>query len=135
MKSSNIRICTKSIETLNDLLTKTHQNENISSIFELLLQYLQDNLFRSNYNNLLIRAIQHIKRISSPDLFNTYLESYSPSLRRLYYTYVPQQIDNELDDEEETPRAPIQVSQINDSVYLQTGMIIRNEFQYNINPF
>lgn len=129
MKSSNIRICTKSIEILNDLLTKNHQYENISSIFELLLQYLQDNLFRSNYNNLLIRAIQHIKRISSPDLFNTYLESYSPSLRRLYYTYVPQQMDNELDDDDKTPRAPIQASQISDSIYSHIGMIILNEFR------
>ena len=109
---------------------KIHQHENISPIFELLLQYLQDNLFRSNYNNLLIRAIQHIKRISSPELFNTYLESYSPSLRRLYYTYVPQQMDNELDDEEATPRASIQTSQITDSIYSHAGMIILNEFEW-----
>ncbi|CAF0871745.1 unnamed protein product [Adineta ricciae] len=119
LKSPNIRICIKSIEALNDLFTKSHQYENLSPIFELLLQCLQDNLFRSNYNTILIRAIQHIKRISTPDLFNTYLESYSPSLRRLYYTYVPQQMDNDFEDDEATPRAPVQ---LNDLVYSQTEM-------------
>jgi hypothetical protein len=115
LKSSNIRICIKSIETLNDLLTKIHQHENLSPIFEILLQYFQDNKFRSNYNNILIRAVQHIKRILTPDLLKTYLESYPPSLRRLYYTYIPQQPENDLDDDDQTPRAPVQISQIKDS--------------------
>jgi len=115
LKSSNIRICIKSIEILNDLLTKTHQHEPISPIFEILLQYLQDNKYRSNYNNILLRAIQHIKQIITPDLLNTYLESYSPSLRRFYYQYVLQQINNDLDDDDQTPRASVQVSQIKDS--------------------
>ncbi|CAF2523464.1 unnamed protein product [Rotaria sp. Silwood2] len=111
LKSPNIRICIKSIETLNDLLTKSHYHENLSSIFEILLQYFQDNKFRSNYNNILIRAIQHMKRILGLDLLNTYLESYSPSLKRLYNTYVPEEINND----EETPRATVQVSHIKDS--------------------
>ena len=124
LKSSNIRICIKSIEILTDLLTKIHQHENISPILEILLHYLQDNKFRSNYNKILLRAIQHIKRILTSDLLNTYLESYPPSLRRLYHTYVP---DNDLDNDEETPRAPVQVSHIKDSKernsYSHTGMI------------
>ncbi|UJR15557.1 hypothetical protein I4U23_002496 [Adineta vaga] len=132
LKSPNIRICIKSIETINDLFTKTHQHENLSSIFELLLQCLQDNLFRSNYNTILIRTIQHIKRISTPESFNTYLESYSPSLRRLYYTYVPQQIDNELEDDEATPRATVQLSQLNDLIYSQTET---NGYRSNSHPY
>lgn len=116
LKSSNIRICIKSIEVLNDLLTKNHQHENISPIFEILLQYLQDNKFRANYNNILLRAVQHIKRILTPELLNTYLESYSPALRRLYFTYVPQQHENDLDnDDEQAPRASVQVTRIKDS--------------------
>jgi hypothetical protein len=92
---------------------------------EILLQYLQDANFRANYNNIVLRAIQHLKRILTPDLLNTYLESYSPTLRRLYYTYVPQQMDNDLDDDEQTPRAPVQVSRIKDkNNYAQTGEII-----------
>ncbi|CAF3644622.1 unnamed protein product [Adineta steineri] len=137
LKSPNIRICIKSIETLSDLLTKSHQHENISSIFELLLQYLQDNLFRSNYNMILIRAIQHIKRIANPDLFNQYLESYSPSLRRLYYTYVPQLNDNELDDEEETPRASVQRPPMNNLMYshTETNGFHSNSTNYTDNMF
>ncbi|CAF1150733.1 unnamed protein product [Rotaria sordida] len=111
LKSPNIRICIKSIEILNDLLNKNHYRENISPIFEILIQYLQDNRFRSNYNNILLRAIQHIKHILSLDLLNTYLESYSPSLRRTYNTYVSEEINND----EETPRASVQVSHIKDS--------------------
>ena len=85
LKSSNIRVCVKSIDMLNDLLTKSHQHENISPILETLLEYLQETQFRSNYNHTLIRTIQHIRQILKPDLLNTYiLESYSPSLRRLY---------------------------------------------------
>ena len=112
LKSPNVRICVKAIETLNSLLTKAHHHENISPIFEILLEYLQDSKFRTNYSNVLLRAIQHIKRILGSDLLNTYLESYSPSLRRLYHTYVSEQIDN---DGEETPRASAQISQIKDS--------------------
>ncbi|CAF2687738.1 unnamed protein product [Rotaria sp. Silwood2] len=73
--------------------------------------YLPANKFRSNYNNILIRAIQHMKRIICLDLLNIYLESYSPSLKRLYNTYVPEEINND----EETPRATVQVSHIKDS--------------------
>ncbi len=120
LKSSNIRVCVKSIDMLNDLLTKSHQHENISPILETLLEYLQETQFRSNYNHTLIRTIQHIRQILKPDLLNTYLESYSPSLRRLYYTYVPQSIDKDLDDDDETPR-PTQTKEKNS--HTQTGLI------------
>jgi hypothetical protein len=122
LKSSNIRICVKSIDMLNDLLTKTHQHEDISPILEILLQYLQETQFRSNYNHTLLRTIQHIRRILKSDLLNTYLESYSPSLRRLYYTYVPQQqLEKDLDDDDPTPR-PTQIKEKN--IYSQTGIVI-----------
>ena len=123
LKSSNLRVCVKSIETLNDLLTKNHQHENISPIFELLLQRLQDNQFRANYNQILLRAIDHCRRILTPELLNTYLESYSPSLRRLYHTYVPQQISKDPDDDtDQTPRASVQVTQVKENnTYSQTG--------------
>lgn len=115
LKSSNIRICIKSIEILNDLLTKNHQHENISPMLESLLQYLQDNQFRSNYKNILLRAIQHLKRILTSELLKTYLESFSPALRRLYYTYVTQPNENDLDnDEEQTPRGTVHVTHIKD---------------------
>jgi hypothetical protein len=132
LKSPNIRICTKSIETLNDLLTKTHQHENISPIFEILLQYLQDNKFRSNYSTIVLRSIQHIKRVLNTDLINTYLESYSPALRRLYYTYVPQQNENDLDDDDKTPRpsAPQIKESKGKNNYSQTGMRLTQYNQY-----
>lgn len=120
LKSSNLRVAVKSIEILTDLLTKTHQHENISPIFELLLQRLQDNQFRANYNQILLRAIDHCRRILTPELLNTYLESYSPALRRLYHTYVPQQISKDPDDDtDQTPRASVQVTHVKDS---QTGI-------------
>jgi hypothetical protein len=116
LKSSNIRIRVKSIQSLNELLTSTHQYENLSPILESLLQYLQDNTFRATYNDILINSIQHVKRILGSDLLNTYLETYSPALRRTYYTYVPQKddelpiatVDTDLEDDDETPRASIQ---------------------------
>lgn len=112
LKSSNIRICIKSIEILNELLTKSHQHDNLSPIFEILLEYLQDAKFRANYNTILVRAIQHIRRILSPELLNTYLDSYAPSLKRLYYTYITQnEFDHDIDDDQ-TPRASVQVSQL-----------------------
>ena len=125
LKSTNIRICIKSIEILHDLLTKTHQHEDLSPIFETLLEHLQDNKFRSNHNQILLRAIQHIKRILTPDLLNTYLESYSPALRRVYHTYISQQNENDLDDDDQTPRAAIQASQIKDkNNYSHSGTLI-----------
>ena len=140
LKSSNMRICIKSIEILNDLLAKTHHHENISPILEILLQYLQDPKFRANYNRILLRAIQHLKRILNSELFNTYLDSFSPSLKRLYHTYVAEQIDNNLDsdkndedDDEKTPRASLQVSQLKDSTnktnHLHTGTIFRSKLK------
>jgi hypothetical protein len=118
LKSSNIRLRVKSIQTLNELLNSTHQYENLSPILEILIQYLQDNTFRSTYNDILINSIQHVKRILGSDLLNTYLETYTPILRRTYYTYVPQKddelpiatVDTDLEDDDETPRA----SQIKD---------------------
>jgi hypothetical protein len=120
LKSPNIRICIKSIETLNDLITKSHQHENLSPIFEILLQYLQDYKMRSNYSSIILRAVQHIKRILTPNLLNTYVESYPPSIKKLYHTYVPQRNVNDLDDDEKIPRAS---AQIKDS---HTGMSNRN---------
>jgi hypothetical protein len=122
LKSGNIRICIKSIETLYDLLTKTHQHENISPIFEILLQYLQDKKFRSNHNDILIRTVQHIKRILNADLLKTYLESYPPALRRFYYSYISQQLEADLDDDDKTPRASVQISQIKESKEKNTGI-------------
>jgi len=115
LKSSNIRLRIISIQSLKEILTNIHQYENLSPILEVLLQYLQDNTFRSTYNDVLINAIQHIKRILGSDLLNTYLENYSPTLRQAYYTYVSQiddqlqvvSIDTDLeDDDDPTPRAP-----------------------------
>ncbi|CAF4631781.1 unnamed protein product [Rotaria sp. Silwood1] len=136
LKSSNIRLRIKSIQLLNELLTTIHQYENLSPIFEILLQYLQDNTFRSTYNDILINSIQHIKHILGSDLLNNYLEKYSSTLRRTYYTYISQKedelqitnIDTDLDDDDETPRASIQASQIKDSkdknTHFHTGIFI-----------
>ncbi|CAF0795206.1 unnamed protein product [Rotaria sordida] len=131
LKSSNIKLRIKSIQLLNELLTNTHQYENLSPIFEILLQYLQDNTFRSTYNDILINSIQHIKRILGSDLLNNYLEKYSSSLRRIYNTYILQKhddelqiinIDTDLDDDDETPRASMQISQIKDkNIHSNTG--------------
>ncbi|CAF0896649.1 unnamed protein product [Rotaria sordida] len=131
LKSSNIKLRIKSIQLLNELLTNTHQYENLSPIFEILLQYLQDNTFRSTYNDILINSIQHIKRILGSDLLNNYLEKYSSSLRRTYNTYILQKhddelqiinIDTDLDDDDETPRASMQTSQIKDkNIHSNTG--------------
>ena len=118
LRSSNIRVCVKSIETLTDLLTKAHQHEDISPIFEILLQRLQDNQFRSNYNQILLRVIDHFRRILTADLLNAYLESYSPALKRLYLTYVPQQISKDHDDDtDQTPRASLQVKENNNNSF------------------
>jgi hypothetical protein len=124
LKSLNNRLRIKSIQSLNELLTNTHQYENLSPIFELLLQYLQDNTFRPTCNDILISSIQHIKRIIGSDLLNTYLETYSPTLRRAYYKYIPDKmteqqlaaIETDLDDDDdETPRASIQINDSKDT--------------------
>ncbi len=123
LKSSNIRLRVKSIQSLNELLTTTHQYENLSPILEILLQYLQDNTFRSAHNDILINSIQHIKRILGSDLLNTYLETYPSTLRRAYYAYIPLKdnqtqipiVDTDLEDDDETPRASNQASQVKDS--------------------
>ena len=85
---------------------------------------------RSNYSSIILRAAQHIKRILTPNLLNTYLESYPPSIKKLYHTYVPQRNVNDLDDDEKTPTASAQMSQIKDSKetnnYPHTGMLNRN---------
>jgi hypothetical protein len=122
LKSSNIRLRIKSIQSLNDLLTHAHQYENLSPILELLLQYLQDPTIPSTHNDIIVHSIQHIKRILGSDLSNTYLETYSPTLRRTYQTYIPQKddqpqipiVDTDLEDDDETPRASIQAFQIKD---------------------
>jgi hypothetical protein len=125
LKSSNIRLRVKAIQSLNELLTTTHQYDDLSPIFEVLLQYLQDNTFRSTYNEILLHSIQHIKRILGPDLLNTYLETYSPILRRAYNTYIPSKDDQPLiptvdtdleDDDDKTPRASTEATQIKDSI-------------------
>ncbi|CAF4271311.1 unnamed protein product [Rotaria socialis] len=117
LKSPNIRISVKSIEILTDLLTKSHQRENLSPIFEIILQYLQDTKFRLNYNGILRQAINHLKYILGVELLNTYLDSYPPSLKRLYHTYISEQSDND-----ETLRAPVQVSHVKDANnYSHTG--------------
>ncbi|CAF1563366.1 unnamed protein product, partial [Adineta steineri] len=83
-------------------------------IFEVLLQNLQDNTFRSTYNTILLNSIQHIKQIIGLDSIHTYLENYLPILKQTYYTYVPQineqsqivPLDTDLDDDDDrTPRA------------------------------
>lgn len=128
LKSPNIRICVKSIEGLTDILTKSHHHENLSPIFELLLHYLQDNKFRLTYNNVLVQSINHIKYILGTELLTTYLDSYSPALKRLYYTYISEQTDND-----ETPRATIQVSHIKDSNnYSHTGISILRLISFSI---
>jgi hypothetical protein len=122
LKSSNNRLRVKSIQSLNELLVNTHQYENLSPILEVLLQYLQDSTFRSTHNDTLVHSIQHIKRILGSDLLNTYLETYSPTLRRAYQTYIPAKddqsqipiVDTDLEDDDETPRASIQAFQIKD---------------------
>lgn len=135
LRSSNIRVCVKSIEILNDLLTRAHQHEDISPIFEILLQRLQDNQFRSNYNQILLRAIDHFRRILTADLLNAYLDSYSPALKRLYHTYVPQQISKEHDDEtDQTPRATVKVTHAKENNnYSLTGTVnLSQETQFII---
>ncbi|CAF3568864.1 unnamed protein product [Rotaria socialis] len=122
LKSSSVRIRVKSIQLLNDLLTNTHQNENLSPILEILLQCLQENAFRSAYHDILINSIQHMKRILGVDLFNNYLETYSSTLKRTYYAYVPLKdddlkitnIDTALEDDDETPRASVQATHMKD---------------------
>ena len=118
LKSSNNRIRIKSIQYLNDLLTTTHQYENLSPIFELLLQYLADQTFRSIHFDILNRSIQHLRRILGVDLLTTYLDTYELNLQRTYQIFIPQQddqtqipiIDTDLEDEDETPRASIRTN-------------------------
>ncbi|CAF0741521.1 unnamed protein product [Adineta steineri] len=114
LKSSNIRIRVMAIQSLTELLNTIHQYENLSPIFEVLLQNLQDNTFRSTYNTILLNSIQHIKQIIGLDSIHTYLENYLPILKQTYYTYVPQineqsqivPLDTDLDDDDDrTPRA------------------------------
>lgn len=122
LKSSNNRLRVKTIQTLTELLTNAHQYENLSPIVEVLLQYLQDSTFRAIHSDILIHAIQHLKRILGSDLLHTYLETFSPTLRRAYQTYIPHKadqpqipiIDTDLEDDEETPRASVQAFQIKD---------------------
>ena len=129
LKSTNNRLRLKSIQCLPDLLTLSHQYENLSPILEVLLQYLQDNTFRVIHNDILTQSIQHIRRILGSDLLNTYLETFSPGLRRAYQIYVPSKddqsqipiVDTDLDDEEETPRAPIQAFQIKEKPPTQSN--------------
>ena len=112
----------RAIQSLNELLTNSHQYENLAPILEVLLQYLQDSTFRSTHTDTLIHAIQHLRRVLGSDLANTYLETYSPACRRAYQTYVPANddpsqipiVDTDLEDDEETPRASIQAFQIKD---------------------
>lgn len=130
LKSSNNRLRLKSIQSLPDILTLSHQYQNLSPILEVLLQYLQDNTFRVIHNDILIQSIQHVRRILGPDLLNTYLETFSPGLRRAYQIYVPTTdeqpsqipiVDTDLDDEEETPRASIQTVQNKEKIPMQSN--------------
>ena len=78
-----------------------------------------------------------MKQIISSDLFNNYLESFSPTLRRTYYKYIAQNtdelqivsIDTDLEGDDETPRASMHDSQIKDTkeknTYFHTGIINR----------
>lgn len=123
LKSNNLRQRVKSIELLSDLLASEHQYENLSPILEVLLQSLQDSTIRSSYEDLIHHSIEHLQHILGLDLFKTYLDTYPASLKRLYHAsfsskeiepYIPT-IDTDIDDEEETPRAPIQVSHLRES--------------------
>ena len=79
-----------------------------------------------------------MKQIISSDLFNSYLQSFSSTLRRTYYKYIPQNtdelrivsIDTELDDDDGTPRASMDGSQIKDTKeknpYFHTGILNRS---------
>ena len=137
LKSSNIRLRLKSIQSLIELVTVQHQYENLSPIFEILVQCLQDHTLHPTYNDIVITSLQHMKRILGADLLNTYLETYPPSVRRIYYTSIPQNeidqhiptVDTDLEDDDETPRASVQVSQIRDakekSIYSHSGELPR----------
>lgn len=122
LKSSNIRIRVKSIQLMSEFFTNSHQYENLSPLLETLLEHLQDSTFRSTYNDILLASIQHMKHVLGIDLFNNYLETYSSTLRRTYYTHVTlkeedlhiSNIDTDLEDDDETPRASIQTTQVKD---------------------
>lgn len=125
LKSSNLRIRLKSIESLTDLLNPSHQREDLSSIFELLLQNCQDQQFRLKYQETLLRAFAHLKRILPADVLSRYLEMCPTALRRIYHSYVLPTIQSNHDDEETTPRAAVQVSNLRDQpsiVYASKGI-------------
>jgi hypothetical protein len=66
---------------------------------------------------------QYFERILDSNTMKAYLDNYSPSLRRTYYAGVSSNetgqhistIDTDLDDDDETPRASVQVTQIRDN--------------------
>lgn len=130
LKSNNLRIRVKSIESLIDIINPSHQHENLSSIFELLLQYCQDNQFRLNYHPTLLRTFEHLKRVLSAETLSQYLELYPAALRRIYHSYVLPQIQNHMDENELTPRASVQVSNLRDQpvVYPSTGIAFLSHY-------
>lgn len=123
LKSINHRQRIHSIQSLVDLLCPQHQYENLSPVLEVLLESFQDPTFHSSNHSLVHQSIQHIQHIIGPDLFKTYMDTYPSSIKRLYYSSIPSNetdpyiptVDTDIEDEEETPRASVQVSQLRDS--------------------
>lgn len=105
LKSANVRICVKSIEILPLLLSASHKNEDLCPMFEFLLELCQDQQFRSVYRDVLIRSIEHFRRILTNETIGNYLENFSNSLRRTYSNFVLPEIQNRLDQNDEANRS------------------------------
>ena len=118
LKSGNNRTRLQSIRSLTEFLSEKHRYENLSPILEILLVYLHElPASHSNSRILLNNSIEHMKRILGPELYNNYLENYSPSIRRVFKeneNRIPT-VDTDLEDDEETPRASVQVSHLRDT--------------------
>lgn len=116
LKSTNNRQKLQSIQLLPDLLDEKHRFENLSPILEILLVQLHESNYHGTAKRVLMRSVDHMRRILGSDVFSSYLESYSSSLRRAYQSSLNEKdtdqripvIDTDLEDDDQTPRARVQ---------------------------